>query len=121
MKVLKIEPGKHPEVTEIDNELHALQEAVGGYIECVYPWNDETVLVCNEEGKILNLPLNRKIYDGEIFRDVICGTFIIAGNAGEDLRSLTDDEIKKHKAELWEPDDFTKRKENATWQTPKQD
>ncbi len=48
MKVLKIEPGKHPEVTEIDNELHALQEAVGGYIECAYPCNDDTCIICNE-------------------------------------------------------------------------
>lgn len=114
MKVLKIEPGKHPEVTEIDNELHALQEAVGGYIECAYPWNDATCIICNEEGVILNLPLNRRIYndDGDLCC-IIAGTFLIAGTTDEDFRSLTNEETAKHLDRLWEPDDFTKRKENT--------
>ena len=37
MKALKIEPGKAPERIDIDNELEALQDAVGGYIQVLYP------------------------------------------------------------------------------------
>ena len=37
MKVLKIEPGKAPERIDIHNELATLQDAVGGYIQVVYP------------------------------------------------------------------------------------
>lgn len=38
-----------------------LQEIVGGYIEIVHPAHLESpyVLVCNDEGKILDLPRNR--------------------------------------------------------------
>lgn len=35
MKVIIKEPGQRPRVTEIENSLSALQEAVGGYIETV--------------------------------------------------------------------------------------
>ena len=37
MKALKIEPGKAPERIDIHNELETLQDAVGGYIQVVYP------------------------------------------------------------------------------------
>ena len=37
MKALKIEPGKAPERIDIGNELEALQDAVGGYIQVLYP------------------------------------------------------------------------------------
>lgn len=35
MKAIIKEPGKKPRITEIENKLSALQEAVGGYIETV--------------------------------------------------------------------------------------
>ena len=51
MKALKIEPGKAPERIDIDNTLEALQNAVGGYIEVIYPDERRPVgLICNEEG-----------------------------------------------------------------------
>jgi Domain of unknown function (DUF3846) len=40
-----------------DNELGALQELVGGWIEYV-PTEQPVTLYCNEEGKIEGLPLN---------------------------------------------------------------
>lgn len=52
MKALKIEPGKAPERIDIGNELEALQDAVGGYIQVLYPDQHRPVgLICNEEGK----------------------------------------------------------------------
>lgn len=38
MNVLMIEPGKAPYVTDIGNDLHSMQQAVGGYIQAVYPY-----------------------------------------------------------------------------------
>ena len=35
MKVIIKQPGKEPEVAEIENTLPALQQVVGGYIETV--------------------------------------------------------------------------------------
>ena len=40
LSVLKIAPGQHPQQVEIDNNLKALQEAVGGTIAAVYPFAD---------------------------------------------------------------------------------
>ena len=40
MKALKIEPGKAPERIDIHNELATLQDAVGGYIQVVYPFEE---------------------------------------------------------------------------------
>ena len=79
LKVLRIMPGKAPEEVEIDSGLSALQEQVGGYIEQIFPFEDEVAVICNEEGKLDRLPLNRAIYDpdtGEMV-DIIAGTMLI--------------------------------------------
>lgn len=52
MNVLMVEPGKAPYVTDIGNDLRSMQQAVGGYIQAVYPYEEAVVLVCNEEGKL---------------------------------------------------------------------
>ena len=46
-----------------------MQRVVGGLIEEI-DLNDNTVLVCNEEGKLMNLQANRSVG-----RDVVAGTF----------------------------------------------
>ncbi len=38
LSVLKIAPGQYPQQVEIDNDLKALQQAVGGSIDAVYPF-----------------------------------------------------------------------------------
>lgn len=77
--VLIVEPGKEPYVKEIDSGLESLQHEVGGYIEAIYPYEDPVALVCNEEGKLEGLPLNRALRDedGDIY-DVVAGTFLVA-------------------------------------------
>lgn len=103
IRVLVIEPGKNPEERMIQNDLKTLQELVGGYIETVpmkfrYANSTETdrvELICNEEGKLMNLPRNQ--YIRELNYDVICGTFVLAGAGEEDFTSLTDDQIRRLK------------------------
>ena len=63
LSVLKIAPGQHPQQVEIDNNLKALQEAVGGTIAAVYPFADPVAIICNDEGKLMGLPLNRALRD----------------------------------------------------------
>ena len=58
MKILIIEPGKHPYEKNIEHTLENLQSIVGGHIEAVYPFEDKVALVCNEEA--LFLPLKVK-------------------------------------------------------------
>lgn len=104
MRVLYVAPGKNPEVKEIGGELKDLQEAVGGYIEAVYPFEDEVCLICNEEGKLMGLEANRLLKDsaGNAY-DIICGPFIVASLGEEDFGSLTDDQITRYMEEFKEP------------------
>ena len=97
MKVLKIEPGKPPEPTEIEHTLKTLQTAVGGSIQIVYPFDDPVALICNEEGKFEGLPWNRVLYDGAGYPyDVIAGTFLITGLWAFDLEDLSDELAEKY-------------------------
>ena len=50
MKVIIKEPGQRPRVTEIENSLSELQQAVGGYIETV-TLAEDCCIICNEEGR----------------------------------------------------------------------
>lgn len=98
MRILVVEPAKDPYVKEIDGSLQSMQELVGGYIETVFPFEDpETILVCNEEGKLQNLPENRFLRDsqGRPY-DLIRGTFFFAGVNDADLCSLTDKQIQTY-------------------------
>ena len=89
MDVLMVEPGKAPYETQIGNDLRSMQGAVGGYIQAVYPYEEPVALVCNEEGKLDGLPLNRALRDadGDIY-DIIAGTFFIAGLGESDFTDL---------------------------------
>lgn len=71
--VLEIELGKEPKTVEIYSGLKSLQPKIGGLIECVYPWEDNVGIICNEEGKIIGLPLNRSLRDdeGNIYESVV--------------------------------------------------
>lgn len=72
MKALKIEPGKAPERIDIGNELEALQDAVGGYIQVLYPDQHRPVgLICNEEDaayfeKLFHSPEKFKYFAGRL-------------------------------------------------------
>lgn len=109
IKVLKVEPDKHPELIEMTNELDAMQAIVGGYIE-VMPIEEGVAIVCNEEGKMDGEPLNRPIYHGGQMVDIIAGTFFIAGDdisIGEFV-SLTDEQIAKYRKQFHDPVTFMK-------------
>lgn len=88
MRILLVEPGKKPVVREIDGSLKSMQELVGGTIQALYPFEEPVALICNDEGKLLGLPLNRALRDeeGRIY-DIVAGTFFLCG-APEDSNSF---------------------------------
>ena len=92
MRVVIVEPEKRAYVQEIDHSLESMQKVVGGYIQIVYPFPEPIALVCNEEGKLLGLPLNRGLRDkdGELY-DIISGTFFLCGAPvdSDELAGLT--------------------------------
>ena len=95
IKCLLVEPNKLPQEIEINKELKEYQKLVGGLIECAYLQNDDSVvLICNDEGKVNNMELNR-----DIGYDIIAGPFLIVGDDYDnaDFKSLSLDQIEKYK------------------------
>lgn len=109
IKVLAIRPAQKPEVVEIDNELETFQSFVGGYIQVIYPWEDEVGIICNDEGKFCGAELNRALRndEGKVY-DIIAGDFLIAGLDGEDFGSLSDEQIKRYSKRFAVPEQFVK-------------
>lgn len=76
MNVLKIHD-ERTEPVEIENTLEALQAAVRGYIEVV-PLPPRLCVICNEEGKLLNLPVTAALVGdiGQLY-DTLHGDLIV--------------------------------------------
>ena len=92
MKALQKKVGQPWEVVEIANELKALHEAVGGYIETM-TLTSNCCLIINEEGRILGLPENC------IFLGVrLVGNILMVGVDGDeftDVPELWIEEVQK--------------------------
>lgn len=96
MDILLIEPGKSPVTAAIDNTLSAMQAAVGGLIQAVYPFEESIALVCNEEGKLLPLLPNRTLRHpetGEVY-DIIF--LCSAPPDSENFESLSPEQISRY-------------------------
>ena len=101
MKILVVEPEKAPYEREISDDLHEMQEVVGGLIEPIYfePKNDALVF-CNEEFLLNGSQPNRMV--GDV---LVHGTFFVIGNReteyGEKKScSLTDEQISRYSEEF---------------------
>ena len=96
MRVIVVEPKKKPMVRDIDAGLESMQKIVGGSIQAIYPFDEPVALICNEEGKLLNLPLNRALQDdaGKVY-DIISGTFFLcaAPTDSDHFEGLTDQQV----------------------------
>ena len=104
MRVVYVEPNKAPYVAEVAHTLEAEQKAVGGYIEVVYPDDNETCIICNEESKLIGMEGNRRIGDGS---SIIAGPFFICGTTEEDFRGLTDNEVDLYMDRFKEPEQIS--------------
>ena len=107
MNVLVVEPMKAPYMKEIGDGLKPMQQVVGGSIQAVYPFKEQVALVCNEEGKMNGMPLNRALRDerGEIY-DIIAGTLFIAGLGEEDFISLNNELAEQFIKRFEQPETF---------------
>lgn len=106
---LIIPPTGPGQLGPLDQDLRTLQGIVGGYIEAVYSMHDEhgnpqVVIWCNEDGKLQELPINRRAtalwyaLNGGPTGDTLCGTVILTGGADEDGDMLPVPELL---ADLW--------------------
>lgn len=107
LRILMVEPHKAPYEASVPHELSAMQQTVGGLIEVVRN-GDGTLLVCNEEGKLLGMAGNRRIPG-----DVLARPFFVVGDAGETFRSLTEEELERYRERFAEIEDISPQEVQA--------
>ncbi|MBQ6088746.1 MAG: DUF3846 domain-containing protein [Firmicutes bacterium] len=109
INVIYCEVGKRARMLKTDNNLGCFQDLVGGWIEEYIPYDDDVAIICNEEGKALELPPNRGIPDenGKLL-DVIMGNFFIcyAPEGSEIWLDLPPDLEKKYMDKFFLPETF---------------
>lgn len=95
MQVLLIEPNKAPEVREISGDLTFMQELVSGTIQAIYPFDEPVALICNDEGKLLGMQVNRVLPE---MNDIICGPFFLCGAPpdSEEFTSLSPEQVERY-------------------------
>lgn len=90
-------PGMEPKLVVVDNELHALQALVDGYIEIgaylCHTASDALVVICNEEGKLRGLDIN-VLVDRGYGIDALVGPVFGAKLHDAEFADLTEDEAQ---------------------------
>lgn len=116
MKVLIIAPMEPPRRAVIGDSLESMQAVVGGLIQAIYPFEEPVALICNEEGKLMGLPLNRtlRLENGQIY-DVVAGTFFLCGAPldSDRFESLTDEQLSRYTQRFGLPEFFVKEVDKA--------
>lgn len=108
IRVVLLEPGKLARVADIDSSLEGLQKTVNGLIEAAYPFEEEVCIICNEEGKLNGMPLNRAIRcEGQI-TDIIAGPCFVCSCDKASFGSLTEAQQQKYLKLFKYPEHFLK-------------
>ena len=107
--VITVEPGKKPYVQEIQGGLDSLQREVGGDIQAVYPYDDPIAIIAEESGKLLGMPFNRALRDGDgHIYDALVGKFLIVGLGEENFTSIPEELIPKYTREFQTPEQLVR-------------
>ena len=111
-RMLVVEPHKTPYEMVIPDCLEPLQQAVGGWIECTYPFDDNAFVIGNEEAKLIGLEGNRRI-NGQIY----AGTLLIAADDGQGgTMDLTEEQVRKYTKMFEIPEDISSDEvKNDVW------
>ena len=109
IRVVLVEPGKLARSADIVPSLENLQSIVGGCIEAYYPYEEQVCIVCNDEGKMNGMELNRGIYgeDGKL-QDIIAGPFFICDCTGTSFGSLSSEQVDRYTKQFKNPERFFK-------------
>lgn len=103
IRLLLVEPHKHPRLVEVEHTLENLQGLVGGCIAVTYPWEDRVGVICDDDALSKEgYELNRALED----YDIIPGPFFICGLSREDFDSIPDDLALKYAKKFWMPESF---------------
>lgn len=109
LRTVYIRPGCRPVETHIWEKLQFLQDAVSNrgedsLIEVTYPFNEDIILVGNEEAKLIGMKGNRRIAGS-----VYAGPIFLLRNSedGENFAGLTDNDVVKYMRLFAEPEDIS--------------
>lgn len=108
IRMLMIQPHKTPVVTYVKTDLASLQRAVSdhceeAYIEYTYPFDDDAMILGNEEAKLIGMEGNRRI-SGSVY----AGPIFVTRDDGEgDLCGLTDEQVKTYGEMFALPEDIS--------------
>ena len=109
LRTVYIRPGCRPVETHIWEKLQFLQDAVSdrgehSLIEVTYPFNEDVILVGNEEAKLIGMKGNRRIAGS-----VYAGPIFLLRNSedGENFAGLTDNDVVKYMRLFAEPEDIS--------------
>ena len=91
---LRCAPGRQYKgyMGQIENTLKSHQRYVGGLIQAVHI-SPEIVVICNEEGKLQQLPLNRARIDNDQVIDYFVGNILCVRHQGEEFSSIEPKDI----------------------------
>ena len=80
-------------VGQIENTLKAHQAYVGGLIQAVH-LTPEIIVICNDEGKLQQLPVNRARIDNDQVIDYFVGNILCVRHSGEEFASIEPEDIE---------------------------
>lgn len=103
LRAVEILPGEPAREIRIDDSLDSLQGFVDGLIQVTYPFDDNVVIVSNDEAKLMGMPGNR-----HIGRSIYAGPMLIVGetyNGG--FCDLTDAQVRKYLAMFRRPEQIS--------------
>lgn len=87
--VIVCEPDRAPYKAEVEENLKSYQKLVGGYIQLI-KLKTGLLLICNEEGKLNNLPFNMMIEGHKVV-----GTFVLVRDKGAEFVSVNEFDLKE--------------------------
>lgn len=100
--IIKRPDEEYGHVTHISATLANLQKTVGGYIETV-GLTESDVIIVNEEGKLLGLEKNLRMYGDTVYAGTLVGTIIVIGAEGDEFADVKMDfKMWKSLVDKWE-------------------
>ncbi len=102
-RMVIVEPNKPAYEALVNDSLESLQSAVDGYIEITYPFDDNAMIIGNEEAKLIGMKGNRRL-NGAVY----AGPLLIAADDGEGgTTDLTDEQVERYKQMFSIPEDIS--------------
>ena len=99
MKVLLVEPMRHPREIDITPSLEEYYRILDcRCITAVYPWEEPLALVTDDEGFFTDKLFSRYIPE---MGQPICGSFFLCGLGEENFADLPPELMKKFKEKFW--------------------